>query len=285
MPTPLLWSTDVHLDHLPPQEWREFARGVREAHPDSQGWILTGDIGDAPKICDILEIIQAAYKGPIYFVLGNHDYYRGSFFSVDFRLERLCSQIKGLHWLRHGSFELAAGTRLLGVGGWYDAGYGDPESELRMSDFVLIEDLFEAQDHSRAELLRALKERADAAAAQLEMQMREAVAEGAQRLLIATHVPPFRESALHRGELPNDTWAPFFTSKATGDVLLNSARKNPTVEHTVLCGHTHSRSFYQPLANLTLHTAEARYGHPEAVARIESDAANSLKVLFERNSD
>lgn len=279
----LIWSTDVHLDHLPPQEWREFGQRTRSAYPESQGWLLTGDIGDAPKLCDILEIVQAAYGGPVYFVLGNHDYYRGSFFSVDFRLERLCSQIEGLHWLRHGSVELCGNTRLVGVGGWYDAGYGDPDSELRMSDFVLIEDLFEAQDHSRAELLRALRERADAAAVQLEMHLREAISEGAQELLIATHVPPFRESALHQGELPNDTWAPFFTSKATGDTLLRSARSHPQVTHTVLCGHTHSRSFYRPLENLTLHTAEARYGQPETVAQIYTTGAAPLTVDFTRN--
>ena len=278
----LVWATDIHLDHLPPTDWHEFGLQTREKHPDSQGWLLTGDIGDAEKICDILEIIQSAYGGPLYFVLGNHDYYRGSFAKVDKAVRRLCEQISELFWLKDTSAHLDAHTTLVGAGGWYDARYGDPQSDLGMSDFLLIEDLFEAQDESRERLLDVLANRADEHAQALASQL-ELVAQGrATEVIVATHVPPFREAALHRGEPPNDTWAPFFTSRATADVLLASAKKHPDLMHTVLCGHTHSRCLYQPRENLVVYTGEAQYGAPHTEAVVTFEKSGAVSVDFER---
>lgn len=68
---------------------------------------------------------------------------------------------------------------------------------------------------------------------------------------------------MHEGKMSNDDYLPFFSSKVTGDTLLEIAKKNPEVEFLALCGHTHSKSYYQPLTNLTVKAGNAEYMHPE----------------------
>tara|TARA_Y100000992_G_C21264357_1_gene493095 strand:+ start:1876 stop:2103 length:228 start_codon:yes stop_codon:yes gene_type:complete len=67
---------------------------------------------------------------------------------------------------------------------------------------------------------------------------------------------------MHEGEISNDDYLPFFASKITGDVLLNAAKDNPDIDFLVLCGHTHSSSYYKPLDNLTVKAGSAEYGKP-----------------------
>lgn len=277
-PEALLWATDVHLDHLPPEGWHEFGASLREAHPESRGLVLTGDIGDAPRLRDILELVQASFGGTVYFVLGNHDFYRGSFMGVETAVQRLVEQVPGLLWLREQIVWLAPSLALVGADGWYDARNGNPKSELKMSDFVLIEDLFSAQDESHEALLRVLRGKADRCASILAERIAEAVSAGATRVIVATHVPPFLDSAHYNGDPPNDTWAPFFTSQATGDCLRQAAEASPEVKFTVLCGHTHSACAFAPCSNMIVYTGAARYGHPRLAARLWFSPESSVRV-------
>lgn len=45
---------------------------------DSEGVVISGDIAEVPSIESILKEMASTTQKPIYFVLGNHDYYRGS---------------------------------------------------------------------------------------------------------------------------------------------------------------------------------------------------------------
>src|SRR5690606_21324116 len=116
------------------------------------------------------------------------------------------------------------GVVLLGVDGWYDARYGDRNTTLQLTDFSRITDLFEAQDRSRADLLAACARRADAEAARLAGLLRGVLSSDSgpsevREVIVATHVPPFQAAAWHAGRSSDDHWAPFFSSKAVGDVL------------------------------------------------------------------
>ena len=59
----------------------------------------------------------------------------------------------------------------------------------------------------------------DDAAATLRPHLVEAL-EAAPEVLLLTHVPPFREACWHEGRTSDDDWAPGFTCKAVGDLLL-----------------------------------------------------------------
>lgn len=267
----LLWATDVHLDHLPVIEAAfEFGRALSNEQPTAIGLIVTGDIAEAYSVQRILQDLARGFGRPVYFVLGNHDYYRGSFQQVDKVVAGTCRATEGLHWLHHEVISLTDGVSLVGVNGWYDAGYGDPHSDLQMSDFTLIEELFAAQDDSRRALLRACAARARKDALTLEHHLAELIQRGRPRhILVATHVPPFREAAWHEGKPSDDRWAPFFSSRALGAVLLHFADQNPSVDTTVLCGHTHGSGCYQARENLTVYTGRAHYGAPELAGFVD----------------
>jgi hypothetical protein len=83
-----------------------------------------------------------------------------------------------------------------------------------------------------------------------------------KKIIVLVHAPPFRESCLHEGEISNDDYLPFFASKIKGDVLLEAAKANPEIDFLVLCGHTHSSSYYKPLDSLTVKAGSVEYGKP-----------------------
>lgn len=53
-----------------------------------------------------------------------------------------------------------------------------------------------------------------------------------------------------------------FSSKATGDVLLEIANMHPLVEFIVLCGHAHHYAQSQLLPNLNVKVGAAEYYQP-----------------------
>ena len=72
----LAWLTDLHLNFIAPKERLAFYQTIVDTKIDAV--LVSGDSAEAPSLCDIfLEMVHAIGK-PIYFVLGNHDYYRGS---------------------------------------------------------------------------------------------------------------------------------------------------------------------------------------------------------------
>ena len=83
----LIWLTDIHLNFLELDEREAFYAQIVEAKAD--GVLLTGDIAEAPSIAYILQEMADAIQKPIYFVLGNHDYYRGSIASVQAKMGAL----------------------------------------------------------------------------------------------------------------------------------------------------------------------------------------------------
>jgi hypothetical protein len=64
-----------------------------------------------------LEAIGDALQVPIYFVLGNHDFYYGSIEKVRCQVRRLSQQRKELFWLEDaGCIHLTAEVALVGHG-------------------------------------------------------------------------------------------------------------------------------------------------------------------------
>ncbi len=78
--TSIAWLTDIHLNFLEPDALQRFLGELRECPADTI--LLGGDIGEAPDVCDYLRQLDEALARPVYFVLGNHDFYRGSIQTV-----------------------------------------------------------------------------------------------------------------------------------------------------------------------------------------------------------
>jgi predicted phosphohydrolase len=261
--TCVAWLSDIHLNFLADRDVDAFLDEVRSTEPDVI--LLGGDVGESRDVCEYLERFASAVPCPIYFVLGNHDFYFGSIAEVRERVRQLCRRVPNLHYLSDlDALKLAPNVGLVGHDGWADGRLGDYErSYVMMNDYRLIAELAGVGKQARLPLLHAL---GDEAGGHVRRVLPAAMDRYPQVFLL-THVPPLREACWHEGQLSDDEWAPHFTCLAVGEAILEVARSHPQCQLTVLCGHTHGAGQAQPLPNVIIYTAGAEYGHP-SIARV-----------------
>lgn len=254
----LAWATDVHLNFLSSSELAAFFRVL--AATDADAILLTGDIAEAPSLERLLGALAEALARPVYFVLGNHDFYHGSITETRRNAAALSASSPWLRWLPAvPPVEIAEDTLLIGVDGWGDGRLGDyGRSPVELNDHVLIEELSGLGKARRLEVLHRL---GDEAAATLEARL-STIPARCERVIVATHVPPFKEACWHEGEISNDDWLPHFTCQAVGVVLRKAASSRPERQFEVLCGHTHGEGVARILPNLVVRTGGAEYGEP-----------------------
>lgn len=263
----IVWLTDIHLNFLLAEQVRAFLGTLELARPDAV--LIGGDIAESHTVCEYLEQLARATRVPVYFVLGNHDFYFGSIAETRQRVAALCEKHANLHYLTAGDVcPLTPHVGLIGHDGWADGRLGDyMRSLVMMHDHKLIAELTPHDKLSRWEVLKRL---ADDAAAHVRRVLPLAFERYADVLLL-THVPPFREACWHEGNLSDDHWAPHFTCQAVGAALVEFMAQHPDKRLTVLCGHTHGRGECQPLVNLQVFTGGAEYGHPAIERVLELD--------------
>lgn len=258
----IAWLTDIHLNFLDSKARHLFYKAL--IHSRADRIIISGDIAEAPTVGIFLLEMCEAYAKPIYFVLGNHDYYHGRVDNVREQIQQLTHQEPLLVWLATaGPILLEKNIYLLGQDGWADGRFGDYyNSSIIMNDSRMIEDLFRKNCLGKTELLEKMQELADNDAQQLKENLRAAITEHAERMIVVTHVPPFRENTLLGEKRNTIDFLPFYTSKATGEVLIAMAEEYPQLDFLVLCGHIHSETNYQPRHNLMVKTGQAEYYNP-----------------------
>jgi hypothetical protein len=256
LPT-LIWTTDLHWDRLKPRDRAEFEQWVVEQQADAL--LLSGDIGEAPCVVEYLCHLLDVLGIPIYFVLGNHDFYHGSFDEVRSAIRALVRGRPGLHWLSEsGPLPLGPSIAVVGYEGWGDARLGDYHgSRLWPRDFMWIRELTGLSKEDRLTKLNTL---GDEAAANLQKVLIEALASWSH-VYCVTHVPPFREACVDTIGRVAEEKLPFYTCKAVGDVLLAVMDQNPDRQLTVLCGHTHEEADCRIRNNLRVVVKSAGYGN------------------------
>jgi 3',5'-cyclic AMP phosphodiesterase CpdA len=258
--TTVAWATDIHLDWADPALRRDFYESLRISGADAA--ILSGDIGEGKSTGRWLREIAAVLGRPLYFVLGNHDFYGGSIQEVRRQTAQLAADCPWLVYLPSaGVVELASGVGLLGHEGWGDARLGNfAGSQVFLPDFITIKDLSDVY-HDRQLLRERLETLGDESAGYIARVLPEALARY-RRVVLVIHVPPFREAAWHDGRSSDDDWLPFFSCRAVGDVLLDVMRRHPAGDLLVLCGHTHGSGETQMLDNLRVRTGGAEDRRP-----------------------
>ena len=252
------WATDIHLEFLTPPALTRFCITLAQSSADA--FLISGDISQARGLLKHLRILERTLERPIYFVLGNHDFYHGRIADVRDQVREVTGISSWLRWLpAAGGIELAPGTGLVGHDGWADGRLGDyRQSPVRLNDYRLIDDFIGLDPEDRLALLNQL---GDEAANYFRRELPAALARWG-RLIVLTHVPPFAEAAWYLGRRSDDDWLPHFSCKAVGDVLRETAISHPHHEIRVLCGHTHSAGEVDILPNLRVTTGAARYGEP-----------------------
>lgn len=260
-----LWLTDVHLNFPGRSVLDAFFAALAGQEADCV--LLGGDIGEAPDVVGFLRRFEAELPVPVYFVLGNHDFYKGSIRGVRDRIRRLVRGSRRLVWLNDEEVvPLTPSTALVGHDSWADGRLGDFEdSPVELNDFFLIDELYLI---SKADRLAKMQELAEDAAEHFRRVLPRALRDH-REVLVLTHVPPFREATWHRGKVSDPDWLPYFSSKAVGDVLRSVMTRHPERSLTVLCGHTHSAGECRILPNLRVLTGRAEYGSPRVERLLE----------------
>ncbi len=245
----LVWLSDLHADSLRSDLVVDLEVLGRES---PEGILITGDISNADRLDDHLTAL-ATLRCPIFFILGNHDYWNGSFAGVAALVRSACSKKTNLVFLDQSELvQLGGGTVLIGGQGWGDgqAGLGE-QSPVTSRDRQLIQ---EFADKPRDRYFKMLREMGRASAFGFS-KMAVLALEDSQHLILATHVPPFAASALRK---PQDL--PYYVNMALGEEIVRIALQFPGKRISVYCGHTHRKCVYRPLPNVTVHVAEATSG-------------------------
>lgn len=262
----LAWLTDIHLDFVDRDKLSKLLDDIKAVKADAV--LISGDIAVAPTLEQLLKGLELQLQLPIYFVLGNHDYYEGSIAKVRSMVDDLCKQSSNLHFLTTSSvIPLSESSCILGHDGWADGRLGDfSTSDVIMNDYLLITEFIRAGFYSRSpnakfKRLTQMQALADEAVVHIEKCVREAAGKF-QNIVVLTHFPPYREACLYKGLFSNDLFLPHFANKILGDKLKELATEFSGVKFQVLCGHTHGAAELRVLPNLKVCTGGADYGKP-----------------------
>ena len=282
----LLHCTDIHINFCHEEKIKSFCKHIVEERPDAV--VITGDIAEAQNVVHylgLLHLYTEPHTFPIFFVLGNHDYYNSSFKEVRDTMERLFtyqhkgirtpqigkgSKTKRLAWLNSsGVIPLTNDTCLVGADGFYDGQYGNFFfSKVVLNDYTVIKDLAWPQCKNKHEQHAKINEIAQHDAVIIGDNVRSAFKDyKAKKVFVATHVSPFQENSVYNGKQSDEHWMPHFSNKSLGDELMACAIENPDKEIIVLCGHSHGTIEVKHLSNLICFTGQARYHYPD-IARI-----------------
>src|SRR3989339_1140263 len=160
-----IWLTDIHLNFLKQKQLDAFLKALSGELADC--FFISGDIAEADSVVKYLKQMSAALKRPIYFVLGNHDYYGSSIVAVRARLADWTQKQSGLVWLNKVDYiSLTQESALVGHDSWADGRLGDYEwSSVDLNDFRCIDEL---KLWDRAERLKAMQGLANEAAVHLK---------------------------------------------------------------------------------------------------------------------
>lgn len=266
--TRLVWITDIHLDHLTPEQVNAFYARLVASQPDAL--LITGDIADGEASERYLQQLANTLLCPIYFVLGNHDYHNRSITQSRANIQALASASDDqLQWLNtNNGIELTPSVVLAGHDGWSDGRYGNFfASPIVLSDYQRIHEL---QGLTHGALYAKLNELGDEAANHLRTVL-PPLLEHYPNVMVALHPAPYRESCAYNNQIASEDnpYLPHFSCKAAGDALRDLAVSYPQCQIHVLAGHTHHHTEATILPNLTVTVAGAVYGDPQIAKTFE----------------
>jgi len=277
-----VWTSDVHAKLLNDSAafWKQM--------PKTDRLIISGDISDCPSLADEIDVMMTSIPKAVrvYFVLGNHDFYRGSFKEAEEIVEDACRKHKDrLFYLsasRMPVFIEEEAIAIAGANGWCD-GNGQSFAEVahlgvQMNDFNRISELFvmtDAGNHlERKKVDQGIGKIVNQSIRILRAQLNAAIeCPSIKHIVIVTHVPPFVESAVNglcmRYQNHSDTddveseLLPFYVCKKMGEMIMSKVRvmlrTSKRKDITILSGHVHGESEHSICSdNITVKA----YTHP-----------------------
>ena len=251
-----LWISDAHLDAI--ETPKPFFELIQAHTPDLL--LIGGDLANGHETDRLLKEIDRLFSIPIYFVLGNHDFYTRSIEKTKEEVGKLSAHSQHLHYLSHEEvIALSNKVALVGDDGWADGRAGCfATSNVMLNDYILIQELKYLTPYQRE---KKLNELGDESAQKIAHKVGLAL-KAFDQVILLTHVPPFREVSFYGDTPSDDNWAPHFVNKAAGMRLKALMEKNPTKHLLVLAGHTHTGVDVEILPNLRVLTGESLLRFP-----------------------
>ncbi|HEV2125047.1 MAG TPA: metallophosphoesterase [Chloroflexota bacterium] len=270
------WLSDLHLDFLDERKRRRFADQVATQAADAV--VISGDIADGWSVIPMLTLLATRSERPVYFVLGNHDFYHRGIDAVRTAVRsEVRAAVRGtsLVYLPDAEVvQLGPGLALVGHDGWADGRNGAyTGSAFQPNDFVHIHDfqVFAGGYGREAQRLRLMQQLADEAAAHFARVL-PCAAEANAQVIAVTHVPPFAGASHYRGQPSDPEMLPFYSNRCVGDVMREVMARHPACQLTVLAGHTHATTRFTAASNVQVRTAPATYGRPRVAKMLIADA-------------
>ena len=250
------WMTDLHMNFLSQKKIAEFVDSV---DPEIDGIIVTGDISTGPQVSEHLRHLEEKLRKPIWFILGNHDFYRSSFAKIEKQMDLLKEHSPNLIYLTSsGVIPLTQNIGLIGHDGWYDAAWKEP-----LTSLVFIWDWFCIADFralfSNKERLGLSRERAEQAAMVVRERLRQALSTYST-VILATHFPPWPEADPCSFSISEKFWHPYNSSRVMGEMLSLEMSAHPDKKLIVLAGHTHGDSHISVGKNIDVRVGGAARG-------------------------
>lgn len=251
-----LWATDLHLNFLNRYNIINFLLSIHRANVD--GVFITGDISTGNKLVEHLSWMESIIKKPIYFTLGNHDFYESDIFSVKNSLKKLT--ISNLKYLTQNetNISLTKDIALIGHDGWYDSRWREPLTSLVfMWDWFFIKDFRSlVSNYDRMNLIRKL---ADEAAESISNKLKKAL-EDHSTVYLLTHYPPWPEKHYLFGEIAEKFWSPYNSSKILANTLKSIMDDHPGKNLIILAGHVHVKRNEMITPNIQLRVGSGAHG-------------------------
>jgi predicted phosphohydrolase len=271
------WATDIHLDMAGDVLGK--VKILSSQLKNCEALLITGDISVSEMLVPHLSMLETVIEKPIYFVLGNHDYYGSNIGIVRRKVTNMCNSSSFLRYMSSVPFiKIDEGKYIIGHDGWYDTQNGNPYSDtLLMNDWIRIGDFnssirasYDGRAINKNVIVGISKQLAQQSVNHVANAIK-AVIKSSEHIVVMTHVPPFKESfnaSEKYSGIPSTDILPWYTSKVMGDMLLNAAKTYPHVKFTVLSGHVHSHYDDDLLNNLNVKVGRAIYGNPQLATSI-----------------
>lgn len=231
-----LWYSDTHFNLTLPWTKHSFVDKIKDEKPDSL--ILTGDISCGITIGNVLSFLAERLDYlPIYFVLGNHDYYGASIGQIETEVASITAKYSNLLWLKEKDIvTVKDGVAFIGDDGWYDARLGNARFLAYNLDWIMISDFRKLKSFDEKKEFGT--NLADSSTARLKEKLIKAL-ETHHTVYILTHMPPWAETCRGAGTDIEQFWLPYNINSCLGKMIEEVMKEHPNQSVAVLAGHTH----------------------------------------------
>lgn len=251
----IAFCSDLHLNFIPKNEIINFANKITDTGCDIL--LISGDIAESQSLDECLSLLANTFCKPIYYVLGNHCYYKSSIKDTI----NYCNKYLNtgyLNFMDNRIVKINNEITLIGQNIFYDLSVGNLTGDFDIADFDQIKD-FKPLMYPK-QRLDYFQNKAREDAINLHNLIEEAV-NYSKKIIYLAH-PPLDEDISFYGDRKSPSYSiGYFCNKIVGDKLKEMASKYLNIDFLALTGHSHYRASYE-VDNLKMYVAAAKYYEP-----------------------